>query len=252
MLTVEEVKKRHKEAMVRYKEKNSERFKELQKIRSQRWKANSPEGYKACVVRNKLGRNLEKVHNGNVRRYAATKLKVLQHYGKRKVPKCVLCGNTDIDVLCLDHIKGKGNKQRAKLAQTGNSNFYNWAVKNNFPKGVGLRVLCLNCNHKVFRYLLTQKDKKYSEYRTMRAEALLVYGGIAPTCKCCGESDTDILCFDHIHNDGASHRKIVRGPLVRWLKKNAYPEGYQLLCHNCNWKKEKNRRKFESEKKFKK
>lgn len=57
-------------------------------------------------------------------------------------------------------------------------------------------------------------------------------------CKC-GFSDIDCLDIDHVENDGASDRKIRRlGPVkYRWLKKNNYPKGFQVLCRNCNWKK---------------
>ncbi|GAF67281.1 unnamed protein product, partial [marine sediment metagenome] len=61
------------------------------------------------------------------------------------------------------------------------------------------------------------------------------YGGTI--CKCCGETEIDFLCLDHIDNDGAEHRKIVGGGnhFYRWLKNNKYPKlRLQVLCYNCN------------------
>mgnify|MGYP001569003390 CR=1 FL=1 len=62
-----------------------------------------------------------------------------------------------------------------------------------------------------------------------------------PRCACCGIDDTDVLCVDHINGGGNAHRKQIRvlsGTMFyRWLMKNNYPEGYQILCANCNLKK---------------
>ena len=42
--------------------------------------------------------------------------------------------------------------------------------------------------------------------------------------------------MDHIDIDGGyKDRKISHGvALYRWLKKNNFPEGFQVLCWNCN------------------
>lgn len=46
------------------------------------------------------------------------------------------------------------------------------------------------------------------------------------------------LAVDHIHNDGNEHRKVVnQGRLYTWLRENAYPQGFQVLCFNCNYGK---------------
>jgi hypothetical protein len=46
------------------------------------------------------------------------------------------------------------------------------------------------------------------------------------------------LTIDHIHDDGAEKRRTVEPgtgiSLYRWLRKNSYPSGYQVLCFNCN------------------
>jgi hypothetical protein len=42
--------------------------------------------------------------------------------------------------------------------------------------------------------------------------------------------------IDHKNNDGYAHRKVVRGSsFYAWLKRNNYPKGFQILCHNCNF-----------------
>jgi hypothetical protein len=55
-------------------------------------------------------------------------------------------------------------------------------------------------------------------------------------CNCCGETHIEFLTIDHINNDGSIDRKRGRSgaTMYAWLKKNNYPEGYQVLCWNCN------------------
>lgn len=67
------------------------------------------------------------------------------------------------------------------------------------------------------------------KYRRMAIEA---YGG---RCACCGIDEPTFLAFDHINDDGARHRREVRGRnMANWLVQNRFPSGFQLLCHNCN------------------
>ena len=55
------------------------------------------------------------------------------------------------------------------------------------------------------------------------------------SCQCCGEDNYEFLCFDHINGGGHKHRKTIKsGNLARWLIKNNFPEGFRVLCHNCN------------------
>jgi len=72
----------------------------------------------------------------------------------------------------------------------------------------------------------------------VRFGCLTAYGGNPPKCACCGESHIHFLCIDHINNDGAEQRRngLPRAGvgLYQYLKKNNYPSGFQILCHNCN------------------
>jgi hypothetical protein len=59
------------------------------------------------------------------------------------------------------------------------------------------------------------------------------YGGAV--CVCCGEQTFEFLGIDHVDGGGSKHRaSIPSGNLYRWLKQNNFPDGYQVLCHNCN------------------
>lgn len=76
--------------------------------------------------------------------------------------------------------------------------------------------------------------------RRARIEALTHYSGGTPKCACCGETHIEFLAIDHIAGGGNRHRESIGmgkgrgGSLAFWLRKNGYPEGYRVLCHNCN------------------
>ncbi len=84
-------------------------------------------------------------------------------------------------------------------------------------------------------------------YQKVRLEMLVHYGGDPPICACCGESHIVFLSIDHKHGNGSEHRrqiqrenrgvKIGGNSLAYWLKKNGWPEGFQVLCYNCNFAK---------------
>ena len=63
-----------------------------------------------------------------------------------------------------------------------------------------------------------------------------------PICNNCGEMDTDVLCIDHINGGGNNHFRELRDLGIQfhpWLIKNNYPDGFQVLCANCNMRKAK-------------
>jgi hypothetical protein len=66
------------------------------------------------------------------------------------------------------------------------------------------------------------------------------YGGF---CACCGECEFIFLQIDHVNNDGATHRIETGGSgsaTYAWLIRNGYPDGFQVLCANCNLGKQIN------------
>ena len=66
---------------------------------------------------------------------------MLDHYGN----KCICCGETIKEFLCIDHINGGGNAHRRKINKgSGGVHFYAWLKEQNYPQGY--RVLCFNCN----------------------------------------------------------------------------------------------------------
>lgn len=73
--------------------------------------------------------------------------------------------------------------------------------------------------------------------RRTRLAALSYYSGGSPRCACCGEAAVEFLAIDHIDGGGRAHRARIGGGgnrLYRWLCRMGYPNGYRVLCHNCN------------------
>lgn len=89
--------------------------------------------------------------------------------------------------------------------------------------------------------------RKYA--RKWRAENRgAIFAMYGSKCNACGESDPIVLDIDHVQNDGASHRaEMGQGQkLIKDILGLGYcPERFQLLCKNCNWRKEHARRMAE-------
>jgi len=65
------------------------------------------------------------------------KQEILSHYGG----KCVCCGETTFEFLCIDHINGGGTAHRKEVGS--GTPFYRW-LRKTYPSGY--QVLCHNCN----------------------------------------------------------------------------------------------------------
>ncbi len=86
-----------------------------------------------------------------------------------------------------------------------------------------------------------QAHKELSAERVKRNQIALRYLVLehyGARCQCCGETQYEFLAIDHINGGGLAHRRSIPGQSVyRWLRKNNFPEGFQVLCHNCNMAK---------------
>ena len=104
----------------------------------------------------------------------------------------------------------------------------------------------LTAKSRVYRSRPEYKEyaRTYAEERTrsLRYQILSHYSGSdQPYCNKCGFDDIRGLCVDHINNDGCKDKR-ANQTLHLWMIKNNYPEGYQVLCANCNTIKEMDRR----------
>lgn len=69
----------------------------------------------------------------------------------------------------------------------------------------------------------------------LKQEVMTVYSKGVPQCVRCGYSDIRALSIDHINGKGSVHRRMINNTTYRWLKKQGFPEGYQVLCMNCQF-----------------
>ena len=96
-------------------------------------------------------------------------------------------------------------------------------------------------------YTKLKRYPKVLEYnkernRQKRLVVLKFYGGEIPHCNCCGEKELKFLSIDHVEGGGSKHRRSMGikgkgGNIYFWLIRNDFPQGFQVLCHNCNMAK---------------
>lgn len=86
--------------------------------------------------------------------------------------------------------------------------------------------------------------KTAEKLRRIRVFVLQHYSGTIPKCACCGETEMKFLSLDHVNGGGTQHRKKITkdgsgkgGNMAYWIFRNGFPEGFQVLCHNCNMAK---------------
>lgn len=98
--------------------------------------------------------------------------------------------------------------------------------------------------------VLKIRPDKNEKQQVLKKECINSYGG---KCEHCGEIDLDVLTIDHIYDDGYTERVISRNNTVyrptgaamhEQLKRLGFPKGnHQVLCWNCNFRKDIIRRK---------
>lgn len=90
-----------------------------------------------------------------------------------------------------------------------------------------------------------RKDIGLDHRRRAKLVVLHHYSNGDMKCDCCGEKHLEFLTIDHINGGGVQHRKELGngklasggGKFYTWLRRSGYPEGYRVLCLNCNFSK---------------
>ena len=104
-------------------------------------------------------------------------------------------------------------------------------------------MLCNNCNYLKEHIRVQSKSKSKTTYaiartkqrKNTRLKVLYWYSNGLMKCECCGNDDIRVLTIDHINGGGKQHitnHNIT--DLYEYLYYANYPEGYQILCWNCN------------------
>jgi hypothetical protein len=127
-------------------------------------------------------------------------------------------------------IAGKSSKKKYRQTKKGKDTAKRYYIS---PKGKKTK-------QKFFQIHIGIKNKYAKKYRqALRLEVLNHYSKGKMECVCCGEKHMEFLSINHMNGGGNKHRKelgINQGgsPFYQWLKKNNYPEGYNVMCDNCN------------------
>ena len=189
--------------------------------------------------------NKARKNNQEVTRRQQMKMKVMLHYSYGEI-HCIHCGETNIDFLTIDHIKGRasvGHDRRHRGFM-----LYRWLKTHDYPNG--FQVLCWNWNQ-----IKTKKENEINRSMTPNAArkrkfafhdkvgALTKYSKYQkPKCNCCGYDELDGLTIDHI--EGRRNIKQEENKhgdkLYRLLRLKGYPKGFSTLCFNCNSAKAEN------------
>jgi hypothetical protein len=100
---------------------------------------------------------------------------------------------------------------------------------------------CIRCSNlatpgytRCERCLKADAEKAKAKHLRHRQEAINRYGG---ACKHCQENRLLLLTIDHINGGGNRHRQTMGeggNRIYVWLRKHTYPNGFQVLCYNCN------------------
>ena len=170
----------------------------------------------------------------------------LLFYSNADIPKCVHCGETNINMLALDHINNNANQDNS--SRGGQTGVFRRAFK--LKNKTQYQTLCYNCNWKKHIANLKSKWKNTKEsirqrniHQQEKTTCIAHYSNNQNKCCKCGNNDIEVLCLDHINDDGNIHRKEVaginKGSIYRWLIKNNFPSLLQVLCLNCNIEKER-------------
>lgn len=148
----------------------------------------------------------------------------LQRY--RDQGLCVCCGNIRLEgsLRCQKCTNNdKAHKMRYKSQGL--------CVKCGKPAIIGL----VSCQEHREKDKTPKRKLVMKQYiALLKRETISYYGG---KCACCGESNIQFLTIDHINGGGTKHNKEIGGGgtrLYRWLRDNKYPDGFQVLCFNCN------------------
>lgn len=77
------------------------------------------------------------------------KIECLSAYSNSIVACCYICGEINIDNLCLDHVNNNGKEHRISLLKrdVGGWNFYQKLKLMGYPEKDNIKVICGKCNN---------------------------------------------------------------------------------------------------------
>ena len=167
-----------------------------------------------------------KLHFKDSKRKFCTEKCAFEAHNKRKIKNgiCLRCPekirniNPDTGELfkTCKNCRDKRKKNRKKEYQKNKQSYINRANK----------------SYQKNKNIISKKNRKDRAY--YKEKLFEIFG---KCCKHCGLKDLGLLTIDHIHGDGAEHRKRASNSL-KILKEVVESEDktkYRILCMNCNW-----------------
>lgn len=137
---------------------------------------------------------------------------------------CLRCNEPAVEgkVHCQKHLDSEIDKQRSRIDKGKCGRCSN-------PPAEGKRY-CEGCLEKI-------REAAKANKLDIKLEVFERYGGAK--CACCGDERVEALTVDHIEGGGRRHREEVSDGagghrFYNWLRKEGYPDGYQVLCFSCN------------------
>ncbi len=103
-----------------------------------------------------------------------------------------------------------------------------WFTPTNYKRG--FKSQCKACRN----------EKQAEQRKALRIKTINIYGGAKCSAEGCSVTDIKKLEINHIAGFGSEHRKKLFGRdraghnFWYWLKKNGWPDGFNVLCHHHN------------------
>jgi hypothetical protein len=131
---------------------------------------------------------------------------------------------------CVDHTTANAKQRIAKYRLAGLCMCGNRPVE-------GCR-LCVRCQERSARGRLASGTKQAvwlrNKIKLLRKKVFDAYNN---KCNCCGETHEVFLQLDHVHNNGAEHKRAVGRDQLAILNSVldlGCPPDFQILCANCH------------------
>ena len=125
--------------MSQYISKDGKTGKERNAEYERLWRSKNPERYRE-IAHQSYWRNPERSRLLKRQRNERVRLKVLEYYGNGRLA-CVICGESRLACLSIDHINSNGSTHRQQIGS--GTPLYYWLIRNNYPNGY--QTLCMNC-----------------------------------------------------------------------------------------------------------
>lgn len=152
---------------------------------------------------------------------------------------CVKCGRAPASATSTRCIKcAKKHKEAVMAIKTHNVNMGLCKICGKDRDRLEVKV-CTKCTAK---WAPIRRDALRRIRDNNKTKVIEAYGGRKCACDGCLETNIKFLTIDHINGGGSADREKYGsgGTFYRYLIKNNFPSGFQILCFNCNCGKNAN------------